>query len=62
MQGEAHRYSQAMLADDLPALLAIERAHNLLGYPPDVVHRCLAAFDAGESINETLDEILCGDQ
>jgi len=55
---ETNRYFQAMSRNDLTTLVAIEKRHDLYGYPPNIVSIGLAAFDAGEDVCEALDRYM----
>lgn len=59
---ESRRYANAMMANDLTTLVAIEQKHGLYGYAPEVVSVGLAAFDRGEDVATAVDRYLGNDE
>lgn len=59
---ESKRYAEAMMANHLATLVAIEQEHGLYGYPPEVVSVGLAAFDRGEDVGRAVDRYLGADE
>lgn len=59
---ESKRYAEAMMANHLPTLVAIEQEHGLYGYPPEVVSVGLAAYDRGEEVGQAVDRYLGADE